>query len=171
MKKRGQAKAGAKNFVKVALVIAKETPHTFTLVNGKVVRKNEMRKCLDTPEPPVGRFGTPCKLLRERVVVHPENTKKHEQLLARETRKSRKKRATYKAKRWAEKQQRCAEAERKRAEKSEMAAKTTSTRPRRAIDKAGGVPICALTVPRATRANHLRVRAGVRKRAVPSTPK
>ena len=59
MKKRGQAKAGANNFVEFTHVITKETPHTFTLVNGKVVRENEMRKCLDTPEPPVGSFGTP----------------------------------------------------------------------------------------------------------------
>ena len=36
-KKRGQAKAGANIFVEVTHIKAKETPHTFTLVNGEVV--------------------------------------------------------------------------------------------------------------------------------------
>ena len=97
--KLGQTKAGANIFVEVTHVKAKETPHTFTRVNGNVVRKNEMRNCLDTPEPPVGTFGTPCKLLQERIFVHPENTREHEQWVAREARKSSKKRAEYKAKR------------------------------------------------------------------------
>ena len=129
MKKRNQAKAGANNSVEVTHIIAKETPHTFTLVNGKVVRKNEMRKCSDTPEPPVGTFGTPCKLLRERVFVHPENTKKHEQCLARETRKSSRKRAAYKAKGWEEKQ-RSAKEEKAQAVKSERDKPRESKRPR-----------------------------------------
>ena len=165
MKKRVQAKAGANNFVEVTRVIVKETPHTFTLVNGKVVRKNEKRKCLDTPEPPVGTFGTPCKLLRERVFVHPENTKKHEQWLARETRKRSQKRAAYKAKRWAEKQQRSSPTEVESTEKLKSSEPRTSTRQRRAVDKSGGVPICSITTLGTKRANSLRVRAGVRSRA------
>ncbi len=166
MKKRTQAKAGANNFVDVTHLIAKETPHTFTLTNGKVVRKNEMRKCLDTPEPPAGTFGTPCKLLRERVFVHPENTKKHEQWLARETKKSRRKREAYRAKRWAEKQ-RSAEAAQRSAEQTVAPAPRQSQRPRRATDTPGGVPICFIT----QKVNKLRIRAGLRRRKTQAAPR
>ena len=70
MKRRQQAKTGTNNFVEITMYIVRETLHQFTLVNGKVIRKNDTRKFLDPPE---GTFGTPSKLEKVRVFVHRNN--------------------------------------------------------------------------------------------------
>ncbi len=174
MKRREQAKTGSNNFVEVTHLIAGETPHTFTLVNGKVYRKNDTRRCL---EPREGAFGTPCKLERVRAFVHPETTKQHEQWLRKESAKSKRKREAYRHEMMATPQtprklqtspstfqiEDTPAPSSSSAEVPSATRQRMSKRHRAAVNKAGGIPICA-TIP-ASRglSDKLRVRAGVKK--------
>ncbi len=72
MKRRPCAKTGTYNFVNISNSIVAESPRTYTLSNGKIVRKNHTRLCLDPPRP--GTFGTPGRLLHQRVFVSPSAT-------------------------------------------------------------------------------------------------
>ncbi len=153
------------------------------LVNGKVVRKNDTRRCL---EPRAGAFGTPCKLEWARAFVHPETTKQHEQWLRKESAKSKRKRTAYRHEMMAapqtprklQKSPSTFEIEPTPAPSSSSTEmlpaqqqQRKSTRQRTAVDKAGGVPICAMRPTGRDVAERLRVRAGVKKWPTTMFPK
>ncbi len=93
VKSRPGAKTGTNNFVDITSKIAQETPHTFILTDGRVIRKNFTRTCLDPPRR--GTFGTPPRLLYERVVVSPSATRAYQASLSAAARASRRLRNRY----------------------------------------------------------------------------
>ncbi len=93
VKSRPGAKTGTDNFVDTTSKIAQETPHTFTLTDGRVIRKNLTRTFLDPPRR--GTFGTPPRLLYERVFVSPSATRAYQASLSAAARASRRLRNRY----------------------------------------------------------------------------
>ncbi len=90
MKGRPSAKAGTNNFVNISHLVAAESPHTYTLSNGKVIRKIFTRICLDNPRP--GTFGTPSRLQYHRVFVSPRAEAAYQSSLSVAARQSRRRR-------------------------------------------------------------------------------
>ncbi len=80
MKTRPGAKIGTHNFVEITGNIALETPNTFTLTDGRAIRKNLTRTCLDPPRR--GTFGTPPRLLYELVFVSLSATRAYQSSLS-----------------------------------------------------------------------------------------
>ena len=135
LKTRPEAKAGTGVFSDISNRITTESPHTYTLTDGRVVRKNntKIQSVLNQPTSPRrGPFGTPCKLEFCCAFVHREQTKQHERWLRNEERKSAKLRAQY---------------HRHQAQNPNSPTSPNprrSTRRRTAVDRSGGIPIASV---------------------------